>query len=280
LFNKIKGIYTAVMMKYRIGISMTEKNWQVAIVARQRNGWRLLETMSTEKSVENLKEIFRQVRRRKRFGVCAVLGLPYHQTWMKEIQLDTGLTDSEIYRYLQQQAPILFGKPTAHWFFDFTPGLRDKTRIVAAAREHVTEWLALARACQLPVHAVDVDVLALARLLRTLDAYHPNQPQALIWPNTTDLIFMVAQAGQLIYAKKALYSPTQPLSDVLTSLSQFFTRLYPEYPLTDFLLLSDQDASVPHLPIKIARLNPALWQTSETVTAHQFCALGLAIYGD
>ena len=100
-------------------------------------------------------------------------------------------------------------------------------RAVAAAKENMLPWFRLCREAGLRVRAVDIDILALARLNRTFEGYEHGQPQALLWLKSTELLFIVAQNGQLIYAKRTAHTPLQPLTGILTPLLQFFHGLFP-----------------------------------------------------
>lgn len=229
--------------------------------------------------------LLRQICRR--WGRKGVLGVPYNQVLLKEINVDSTLKNHEIYRYLQHQSLTLFGKPADQWFLDMAPCLYAATiaerhcfRVAAAPRESILAWLHICRKSRLRIKAVDIDILALTRLMPTFENYRADQPQALIWSKLSELIFIVARGGDLIYIKRTAYSPTSPLSGILTSLLQFYNGLYPQQaPIKIFLIDENNSVATANLGLtEPAVLNREIWQTSSTVTAAEFCSLGLAIY--
>lgn len=275
------------MKKYRIGMEITEKKLHVAIVVKQRHLWRLMETAAYELNPENLQETLQKVRKQVPRSIRqTILSLAYHHVFMKEIHIDSSLTANEIYLYLQQQSPMLFGKSADHWFLDFEPaistmnsGQQNSFRAVAAPRQNIAGLLAISHHCGFHIQAIDVDVLALARMVPTLTNYQPDQAQALLWLKTTELMFIAVKAGQLIYLKTAAYSPIQSLKEILPPIIQFFNGLYPQYTLANILLLNECSATnIETASIKIASLSPEIWQTPVTIQPQEFCSLGLAIY--
>lgn len=276
------------MKKHRIGLAIAENELHLAVVTRKKNHWQLVETLSVPVTTDNIRQMLQQARCGLARSIqCTIIGLPYHQVLMKEIHLDTQLTPADVYQYLQQQLPVLLGKPAQHWFFDFEP-MRFSTavasqtafRLAAAPQENIATWLQICRAAGLHVQYLDVDVLALARLLPTLTAYHPDQPQALLWLKTSELLFTVSRAGQLIYAKKTIYIKDQPMMQTLTSLLQFFNGLYPHSPPASIILVDENSGhSLENLPVQSAELNSGIWEFGTPVQAQYFCSLGLAIYG-
>jgi len=270
------------MKKYRIGLEISPHQLGAAVAAKQKNGWRIIETLHVPIAANTIQQSLKQVRASIARSIQqTVFGLAYHQVLMKEIRLDATLTDAEVYHYLQQQASTLFGKPANHWFLDFER-LQSGYRVVAGLKQTILAGLTLCRESGFRVSAVDVEVLALARLMPTLAAYHPDQLQGLLWLKPTEALFIVAQTGKLIYAKTAPYcASTQTIAETVRPLLQFFNALYPQQSLANVLLISEE--STPPLPeefnIKIAELNPNLWGVTKPVQAQALCSLGLAIYG-
>lgn len=275
------------MNKCRVGLEIAEKTLQFAIVAKLKNGWRLIETLSLSVTADKMPHVLQEARRAIGKPIRnVILSVPYSQVLMKEIHLDSSLTQPEIYLFLQQQSTTLFGKPAGEWLMDFEPcpfpaniSRQHCFRAVAAAKEIMLPWFRLCQEAGLRIRAVDIDILALARLSRTFEGYEHGQPQALLWLKSTELLFIVAQNGQLIYTKRTAHSPLQPLTGILTPLLQFFHGLFPQYKLEKIVFLNE-NLPLPedHLILNPAALNPAIWQISTPVMPHEFCSLGLAIY--
>ena len=275
------------MKKCRVGLEIAEKTLQFAIVAKLKNGWRLIETLSLPVTADKMPHVLQEARRAIGKAIRnVILSVPYSQVLMKEIHLDSSLSPPEIYLFLQQQSPALFGKPAGEWLMDFEPcpfpaniSRQNCFRAVAAAKGNILPWFRLCREAGLRVRAVDIDILALARLGCTFEGYEHGQPQALIWLKSTELLFIVAQDGRLIYAKRTAHTPLQSLTGILTPLLQFFHGLFPQYRLENIVFLNE-NSPLPEDPLIInsAALNPAIWQISSPVMPHEFCSLGLAIH--
>lgn len=277
------------MKKYRIGLDFSEKKWQLAVVAKQKDGWQLMETFSVEGATDNRPSILQATRRRIARSVRhTVLSLPHNQVLMKEIRLDATLNSHEIYQHLQQQAVALFGKPADHWYFDFEPlvfstHIAQQTcfRVAAAPRDTVLSAVALCRELGLQVQTVTVDVLALANLAHTLQNYRSDQAQAIVWLKAHELLFMVTLSGHLIFSKTTTYLAMHNISEVLIPIIHFFNGLYPHTILESIFLMSDDPLSLSIGDVKIenAALNTNLWQVPHVIRPEEFCSLGLAIYG-
>jgi Tfp pilus assembly PilM family ATPase len=275
------------MNKYRVGIEITDKKLQVAVVFKQKQLWRLMDTVAFPlQNGDNLHEILRKSCRALPGSIGHItLGIPYPQVLLKEIFVDPSLAPSEIYQYLNQQAAGIFGKPTLHWRLDFEPNpfttnARNQVcyRAVAGPRETIETWQRIFRECGLTVSAIDVDVLALARLILTCEQYQPQQAQALLWVKPRELFFLVAQDGQMIYTKRAPLLSVQAFDTQLTSLLQFYNGLFPQYPLANKILLNENKSFIEDHSIKSASLNSEIWNTTKMVLPDEFCSLGLAIH--
>lgn len=258
-------------MEYRIGLEIAEDTLRLAVVTKLKTGWRLENVFMVEALTGNITSSLRLGR--------GVFCLPGRRVLMKELDLDIDGGKDEIYQYLRQQSCTLLGRPTEHWGFDFEVTQENQVRVAAAPREDIETWLRVCHAGGLRVCAVDVDVLALARLMSALTGYQPEQPQALLWLKSAELIFIVAQAGKLIYAKRTTYHAEQRVEKILTPLLRFFHGIYPQHSPTLLFSLNDLEMTViGNLPIKTAELNPAIWQLSATMQPDFFCSLGLALY--
>lgn len=275
------------MKKCRVGIEINEKKLQLAVVARQKTEWRLIEALTIPVTSNNMAQTLKQVHREIAGSTFRVVAsLPYNQILMKEIRVDSSLSDQEVYEYLQQQSTTLFGQPSNHWFLDFEPSLFSKKnpqqtifRVVATPRENMTHWIKIADESGFRISAIDVDVLALARLTPTFEHYQPDQPQALLWIKETELLLIISQAGHLIYSKRTTYSPAHSIAQVLPPLIQFFNGLYPQYILSNILFLDENPpVNSGNLEIKPAVLNNVIWKIPSPLKHNAFCSLGLTLY--
>lgn len=280
------------MNQYQIGISLSENILHFCLAHKKKNVWRLLESHShTLNSNNELGQVLRilrqQIPRRHR---RIILGLPYHHVLMKEINIDASLQDHEIYFYLQQQASTFFGKTAKHWFIDYefcplmpASSTQRRIRIVAAAREDVLPLSRAFNSSHLGLHVIDIDVLALSRLMPWFEFFNPESAQGLVWIKTAELIFLVAQAGSLLYCKRSFYTTEQTLAEILAPLIQFYNGLFPQNILDLIFLMNDNSDNLftdglAHPLLKIAKINSALADKKTDISAHEFCSLGLAIY--
>lgn len=280
------------MSQFQIGITLIENNLHFCLVNKKQHSWRLLESHTYRLDSSNdlfqvLRILRKQIPRRNR---RIVLGLPYHRVLMKEIRIASALQDHEIYCYLQNQANSLFGKSAKPWFIDYefchsitTSASQRQIRAVAASSEEVLQLTQVFNSSNLDLHIIDVDVLALSRLMPCFDFYNPELAQGLVWIKTAELIFLVAQAGNLIFTKRSLYKTDQNLHEILTPLMQFYHGLFPENTIEIiFLINANSDGlfttGIAHPLLRIARINSAFHNQDSDIDAQDFCSLGLAIY--
>lgn len=278
------------MKKYRIGLEFSEKKLQLAVVAKQKEGWQLLETFAIDLTLNNKQQVLQEARRSIARSIRhTIISVPYHQVMMKEIRVDNTLNSQEIYQHLQQQATSLLGKSANHWYLDFEPQVFSTQitqqacfRVVAAPRENILAAVQYCRELGFYVHTVTVDVLALAHITPTLQNYRSDQVQAMVWLRSYELLFMVTLSGQLIFSKTTTYQTRQSIPETLTALIHFFNGLYPQHILENIFLLADEplSLSMENIVIENAALNTGLWQVPHTIQSQELCSLGLAIYGD
>lgn len=283
------------MSDYRIGIELTENHLHFCLVSKKNNCWRLLESQSHLLSAANeLPSILRIIRKTiPRFNRQIILGLAYHHVLMKEIKIDSSLADKEIYFYLQNQAHVLFGKTERHWVLDyeFCQSMSNEIsyrqiRVIAAAKAEIFRVNKLFYSSHLKIRFIQVDVLALSRLMSFFEFFKPEIPQGLLWIKTSELIFIVAKAENLLYVKRTSYQHDKSLQEILTSLLQFFYALFPQTNLeTIFLLNTIKDImfntdiiDLNSIYLKNAIINCEFFTKIETILPSAFCSLGLATY--
>jgi Tfp pilus assembly PilM family ATPase len=276
------------MNKYKLGLEITEKNLYYAVILPQKQGWKLLEAHSVNLDENtNLLQALQQIQSQLPRAIKRiVIGLSSSRVLMKEIRIDSRLTYSEIYLYLQQQSAALFGKLFDDWCLDFEPALftqnnvqQSSFRVVVASRDYLYQHLKIFQQCKFRVSTVSVDVLALARLAPSLAAYQADQPQGLLLLRNDELLFIVAQNGNLIYAKRSFYSSQQVLYDTLKAITDFFNGLYPQHSLQHILFIGEGDLQrMGNIIIQPAILNQSLWQIAGAFKPQALVSLGLAIY--
>jgi Tfp pilus assembly PilM family ATPase len=267
------------MKKYQIGIEVALQSLRLAVVMHQQAVWRVVDTAELRLDggdvQKNLRTVLKNIAPRIR---QIILGLPQQRVLMKEIFIDSSLTRTEVYQYLQQQALALFGKPANHWIMD-CEAHENGFRAAAAEREYVSNWLHIFRQLGMRVLAVDIDVLALARLTPTLADYQPDHTQALLWLRADELKFIAVKEGRLIYVKSAAYDPATVFTETVPPLLQFFNGLYPHLSAPEILVIGDHPPATAAMPLKIAALNPDIWRFQRAMQPQAYCSLGLAIYG-
>ncbi len=179
------------------------------------------------------------------------------------------------------------GKTANDWSLDFEPSLvkashelTKKFRVVAIPKVHIKEWVKFCSEYGFEIKVIDVDILALSRLVPTLEYGQPEQALALLWVKEQEFIFIATFKGQLIYVKTA---PLQPhfFKETVYQILQFYHGLFPDWVISEILLIDRTfSLDVDGYKIKPAKLNFEIWQTHHTITAASFCSLGLAIYGN
>ena len=102
-----------------------------------------------------------------------ILGIPSQQIIMRDFTLDATLSDANIMQYLKTQSTKLFGHPAEKLCLDYEIQINEdknnkKIRSVAAHRSNIYFYRDLFLAAKIPLHAIDVDALALERFTNTL----------------------------------------------------------------------------------------------------------------
>lgn len=267
------------MNKYRLGVEISADSLRLAVIAKHSAYWHVLETAELTLAGGDIQQNLRTLLKNIAPGIKQIiLGLPHQRVLIKEVFIDSSLSYTEVYQYLQQQALPLFGKLAEHWVID-CEAQAHSFRAAAAEREYVLNWVRLFRRLKKQVLAVDVDILALARLTPSLQGYQPERTQILLWLKPDELVFVAVKAGKLIYTKSAGYCANINLTETVPTLLQFFSRLYPEHQEAEIEIIHhDPAVSAAVQPFKSAKVNPDIWHSESQIPMQAYCSLGIAIY--
>lgn len=280
-------------MKAQIGLEITENNLNFAVVARPNKRWQLLKVLSVPRLPGQEIQALLIARQHIAHKISdLIIGIPYTQVIMKEIQVANDLGPYEIYQHLKQQIPLLFGQNTLSWRIDFEPipePSSDSTitlRVIACSTHFINLWQSLCKQAGFRIRAVDVDVLALTRLAPLLNGYQSIEPQGLIWLKKLELFFLVIRDQQLRYVKctrhlGTLESITQNFQQTL----QFFFSSNPQDNLNNTILIDEigelNFENFLNIHINKASINENLWK-STYLAPHSFplsfCCLALGTW--
>lgn len=273
---------------YQIGIEVSTDELYFTVVSRQRQQWLIQETDSISFQLGRLDHALHILRQQISRSIRhTIIGLPYHQVIIKEIQVDSNLTAEEIYQYLQHRATTIFGDAAGPLYLDFEKISLDSTeqitiRVVAAPKTQVNEWKLRCQKNGFKLMAVDIDVLSLLRLTPWLQEHNHQRAQAFIWLKKTELILIVMNSDQLIYVKRSSLSTSLSICEQLTMMFQFFYGLYPQCDLEQGLVFGEVQAldfnnlillGQNYLAIKLAVFKDHFISSSS-----QFCSLALSVY--
>ena len=102
-----------------------------------------------------------------------ILGLRQHDVLIQKTSIDAQLTDTEIMKYLTQQANTNY---VDYALLSQTQSTKT-LRVVTAQKSLITAYQNLFSSVGIPLHAIDVDILALERLSRHTKHLIKNLPE-------------------------------------------------------------------------------------------------------
>lgn len=235
------------LKQYQIGLEVCPDKLYFTVMRPFKKHWQMLQTSFIDVPTGQFELAFSYLRKQIPDSFRQmIIGLPYHQVMMKEIQMDSSLQNGEIYQYLQHEALTFFGKPADYWYLDFeilpsTIPNQNIIRAVAAPQKITLDWEALCKTHGFKLRAIDVDVLALMRLLPWIEGYAEQLTQALIWIKKNEFLFMVIHYSNLIYIKRLNLPDPDLIAANMAAIIQFFSGLYPQYELDHGFLLGELD---------------------------------------
>ncbi|MBS0349956.1 MAG: pilus assembly protein PilM [Proteobacteria bacterium] len=272
------------MEKIRTGMEINGNSVRIAVITPvKKSQWRILEIADFATEPEYLPNLLQRLKRELPLQRGKIIAsVPHEQTLFKDIWLDASLKNQEIYRYLLQQVPLLFGNFAENWAFDFeiTESVKNQNRIsvVSLPQNKINQYRKWFKESKLAIHALDVDILALARLTTTCADWQMDQIQAWIEIKEFEWIFMVFRNQNLWFQKRAMpTSEKAAMQNQIAKLTQFYNGLFPEWPISQVSVLINNSSSKNHTDFQPVALNHDTW-TDTNVSHSAFCSLGLAIY--
>ena len=120
------------------------------------------DVLSQHASLPALKSHYRK-------GMRVHIGIPFEKIILKTLALDAELSDTEIMRFLKSQSTQLFGFPEKQISMDYvthSSGNQQKIFVVATNTEIIKQLQAVFKNTAIPIHAIDVNLLSMARCVQ------------------------------------------------------------------------------------------------------------------